>query len=176
MKIIENKNNSTTFLKKFGSKNVEDISVELMGFNGHYGDVTGTGESANQTKKKTNTMTMVLFPKKVLWLISVLKKTEIFWLDSFLAYNSPLIPPQPPLFRSFISTFSYVVVFVCLGFSSLVVITCFLLYAFLCFSSHCRSRKEKWKTLGKCFRFFLKYVYVDREKNGESLIFWQSKK
>lgn len=105
-----------------------------------------------------------------------LKKTEIFWLDSFLAYNSPLIPPQPPLFRSFISTFSYVVVFVCLGFSSLVVITCFLLYAFLCCSSHCRCRKEKWKTLGKCFRFFLKYVYVDREKNGESLIFWQSKK
>lgn len=52
LKIIENKNNSTTFLKKFGSKNVEDISVELMGFNGHYGDVTGTGESANQTKKK----------------------------------------------------------------------------------------------------------------------------
>lgn len=51
MKFIENKNNSTTFHKKFGSKNVEDISVELMGFNGHYGDVTGTGESANQTKK-----------------------------------------------------------------------------------------------------------------------------
>lgn len=77
LKIIENKNNPTTLLKKFGSKNVEDISVELMGFNGHYGDVTGTGESANQTKKNKHNDYGPFSEKGVVTHFS-LKKTEIF--------------------------------------------------------------------------------------------------